>query len=53
MGWYDFYNLLKKYSGDLDKATKEELSFCWRANPDDPLKAREIAEKKWREENNT
>jgi hypothetical protein len=31
MGWYDYYNLLKKYNGDLNKATKEEMQYAFLA----------------------
>lgn len=48
MGWYDYYTLLEKYDGDLSRATKEEMSFAARCNPNDPPTARRIAEDTYR-----
>lgn len=49
MGWYNYYNLLEKYNGDLSKATKQEMTFAARCNPDNPRDARRLAEEKWHE----
>lgn len=43
MGWYDYYKLLEKYDGDLKAASKEEMDFCARANPNTPMAAARIA----------
>ena len=51
MGWFDYYTLLEKYDGDLRKATSAELSWAAKGNPNDPARARELAENKWRENN--
>ncbi len=48
MSWLDYYELLEKYDGDLRRATKEEMSFAARCNPNDPPTARAIAEKTWK-----
>ncbi len=48
MGWYNYYKLLEKYVGDLDKASKKELREASLANPDNASAALEIAKKKWR-----
>lgn len=50
MGWFDYYKLLEKYNGNLKKATKAEMEHAFIGNPNDPFTARELAEKKWREE---
>ncbi len=50
MGWYDYYTLLKKYGGDLSKATKEEIEYAARCNPNDPPTARYIAEERYKKE---
>lgn len=50
MGWFQYYRLLEQYSGDLSKATKEEMDWAARGNPNDPQTARDLAEKKYREE---
>ncbi|MHA1329593.1 MAG: hypothetical protein ACTSR2_00815 [Candidatus Hodarchaeales archaeon] len=50
MGWFTFYRLLEKYNGDLSKASKEELEFASRCNPNTPYEAKELAERIWREE---
>lgn len=47
MGWFNYYTLLEKYNGDLSKATKQELEYAARCNPNDPFTARSIAEDKW------
>ena len=49
MGWFDYYRLLEKYNGDLEKATEEEMRSAFRGNPNDPPSARALAEKKWEE----
>lgn len=48
MGWYSYYDLLKKHRGDLTLATKEELDFCARDNPIDSPSALELAREKYR-----
>ena len=49
MSWINYYNLLEKYNGNLDKATEKELEIAAKWNPNDPVRARRIAEKKWKE----
>lgn len=51
MGWIQYYRLLEKYDGDLEKATGEELSWAARGNPNTPEAARALAEEKWEQEN--
>ena len=53
MSWLDYYELLKKYDGDLSRATREEMAFAAKCNPNDPPTARAIAEKFWKEESAT
>ncbi len=50
MGWFNYYTLLKKYDGDLSKASKRELDFAEHCNPENPYDARALAEKKWKVE---
>ncbi len=50
MGWYTYFKLLKKYNGNLKKATKEELKEAVLSNPNDPRSALALARKKWEEE---
>lgn len=50
MSWLDYYRLLEKHSGHLEKATKEELRNATRGNPNTPFDARRLAEKKYRSE---
>lgn len=47
MGWYTYYKLLEKYSGDLTKATKDEIKDAVLSNPNTPDKALEIAKDKY------
>ncbi len=49
MSWRDYYRLLEKYNGNLSKATKAEMKEAARGNPNDPVSARQLAEKKWAE----
>ncbi len=49
MGWCNYYSLLEKYNGDLSKATDVELQVAAKRNPNNPVDARALAEKKWRE----
>ena len=49
MSWIDYYRLLEKYNGDLEKATEEEMDYAFRGNPNDPSSARALAEEKWKE----
>ena len=49
MSWRDYYNLLEKYDGDLRKATKEELDYAWRGNPNNPHDALRLAKIKYKE----
>jgi len=51
MGWLTYYHLLEKYNGELSKATKEEMDFAYRDNPNTSPEARALAEKKWEENN--
>lgn len=48
MGWYEYYKLYEKYKGEIHKAKQDELDYARRSNPNDPITAREIAERKWR-----
>lgn len=50
MGWYTYYKLLKKYDGDLSKATEDEMKDAWLSNPNTPPKALEIAREKFEAE---
>lgn len=50
MGWFQYYQLLEEHNGDLSKASKEEMNWAAKGNPNDPHSARALAEKKWREE---
>lgn len=50
MGWYTYYKLLKKYEGDLSKATEDEMKDAWLSNPNTPPKALEIARGKYEAE---
>lgn len=47
MSWLDYFALLEKYDGDLSKATREEMAFAAKCNPNDPPNARTIAEREW------
>jgi hypothetical protein len=47
MSWLDYYELLEKYDGDLNRATQEEMLFAAKCNPNDPPTARTIAEKEY------
>lgn len=49
MSWLNYYRLLQKYNGDLTKATPDEMDNAYRANPNTPDRARDIAETKWKE----
>lgn len=49
MGWFNYYNLLEKYKGDLSQAEKSELDYAAYCNPDNPPDARRLAEQKWKE----
>lgn len=53
MSWLDYYELLQKYEGDLRRATKEEMAFAAKCNPNDPPRARAIAESIWKSEGNS
>lgn len=50
MGWFTYYSLLEKYSGDFNKATQEEKDYAARSNPNNPHDALVLAQKKWDEE---
>ena len=50
MGWYNYYNLLAKYKGDLSKAKKSELEWAAHCNPDNPPDALALARRKYAEE---
>jgi hypothetical protein len=43
MSWRDYYYLLKKYNGKIEKATEEELESARRGNPNTPEDALRIA----------
>jgi len=47
MGWFFYYKLLEKYDGDLSKAKDVELEAAAKSNPNDPVSARRLAEKKF------
>lgn len=47
MSWLDYYELLEKYDGNLNRATKDEMSFAAKCNPNDPSSARAVAESAW------
>jgi len=47
MGWMNYYKLLDQYDGDLSKATRQEMDWAARCNPNDPPSARAIATEKW------
>ena len=50
MGWFTYYKLLKKYNGDLAKASKEEMDNAYKSNPNTPSAAMELAKRKYAEE---
>ena len=50
MGWVNYYDLLKKYDGDLKKATSDEMIFAARCNPNNPSEALKLARKKFEKE---
>ena len=50
MGWYTYFKLLKKYRGDLSKATKDEIKDAVLSNPNNPWRAQEIAREKYNQE---
>jgi hypothetical protein len=52
MSWLDYYELLKKYDGNLRRATKAEMAFAAKCNPNDPPTARLIAQNVWESERN-
>lgn len=47
MGWFQYYKLLEDHDGDLSKASKEELEWAARGNPNNPADARKLAETKY------
>lgn len=49
MSWLDYYRLLERYDGDLDKASRRELASAARGNPNDPPSALRLARQKWQE----
>ena len=52
MGWFQYYKLYEKYNGNITKATPRELQEAKLGNPNDPISARQLAERKWKEEYN-
>lgn len=50
MGWFAYYTLLKRYDGDLSKATESELKLAKAMNPNDSETAKRIAEEKYQQE---
>lgn len=48
MGWLSYYNLLKKYEGDISRATAAELKSAASANPNNPADALLLAEEKYK-----
>lgn len=53
MGWRNYYMLLEQYDGDLSKATKEEMAWAAKCNPNTPHDARALAEEKWKTKKRT
>lgn len=49
MGWVDYYNLLLRYHGHIELATPGELRMAAHNNPNNPIDARRIANKKYQE----
>lgn len=47
MSWTDYYFLLEKYGGDLTKATKGEMDWAARGNPNNPSDALALAKEKY------
>ena len=47
MSWQDYYCLFEKYDGDLSEASKEELDYARRGNPNTPTEALELAQREW------
>ncbi len=47
MGWIQYFNLLEKYNGDFSKATKEEMGWAEKGNPNDPVSALRLATEKF------
>ena len=50
MGWYEVYTVVKAYDGDLSKATKTEITYLKRGNPNDFGSAVRLAKRKYSEE---
>jgi len=50
MSWTEYYHLLKKYEGNLKRATKKELKNAKQGNPNDPIGAHILAQKKYYKE---
>lgn len=50
MSWYDYYKLLKKYAGDLSKATQDEILEVLIKNNFDPNEAMKLAREFYNEE---
>ena len=50
MGWRDYYRLLKKYKGDLSKASPEELEDARRGNPNTPEDALKFALERYKDD---
>jgi hypothetical protein len=50
MSWFTFYKLLRKYDGDINKASPNELRCADRANPGNPFAALRMAREKYQAE---
>jgi hypothetical protein len=50
MGWLTFYKLLRKYDGDINRASPRELKCADRANPNNPFAALRMAKEKFEAE---
>lgn len=52
MSWLEYYRLLEKYNGDLQRASGNELAEAARGNPNDPISALTVARRKYLEDKN-
>jgi hypothetical protein len=51
MGWFTYYKLLKKYGGNIDNASSEELEYAAKCNPNNPPDALKLAQEKYEKYN--